>query len=1021
MKNEWQLHRIERIEQWLKLVSKDQYVRQLPLTLSCAKGQPFLSMEQATMLEYRPVGEGGEWGRSNEIVWFRIEGSVPPEWEFPASLLLNVDGELLLVDADGNPSYALSSGSIFDPLMVKDRYSLPASIESDFMIYGEAVANRLFGLYEPIGEHEPTRRTLVSENRTPEHIARVLEARLVAIDPKLDELYRQGAVLLDQIQSLPDGNMRKATLIRQLMKAVDAYERGERDACRERVFGCLQNPAYATELEYTAIGHAHIDTAWLWRLEESIRKCARTFSSQLEHIRRYPDYIFGASSPHHYAWMKQYYPALFNRIKEQIQAGRWECLGAMWVEADCNISGGEALARQLIYGKRYFQKEFGIDVNHLWLPDVFGYSACLPQLLQQVRAPCFMTTKISWNRYNQFPFASFHWQGIDGSSVLTHLPPTNNYNEQLIPSRLSAGRDAYPEKAIVPKALAVFGIGDGGGGPHESHIESGQLLKNLEAAPKVKFGTADGFFRELQDVAGELPTWNGELYLELHRGTLTTQAKIKSGNRRIEHRLRDTEILFAAFAMDRYPQAEIERLWKKFLVHQFHDILPGSCIAEVVRDTLREYDEVEASLDTLWGPWGANNGAGWTIVNSLNFQRDDVVRLPCTPGCCMEVQGKVLPSQIVGGETWVRVNQGGLSSVVCGESTTACAPPKKKKLLASDFPFVLENDSVLYRLNRHGEVEFAQDKATGRIFIENKNANELALYADHPTKWDAWDIDPFYSESLLETAQCSGDVEYEEGSVAQVLTFPLTIGNSQIVQRIILAAHRSVLEVENNVAWNEKHRMLRLNIPTTLQSVSAGYHIQFGLIHRSTTENTSEQQAQFEVAAHEFADLSEEDFGVALLNNCKYGYKVKGQTLSLSLLRSPDYPDLTADVGNQEFSYVIQPHAESLCRSRVVETAAAFNQPRWVLPGDAEFEFPFALTGEGVRLETVKKAEDSDDLIVRFYESKGRSTLAQLTLKNEYQIDEVNLLEEPQNDLGKQGRLNLPLRPFEIKTVRLRV
>ena len=977
MNKEWELHRIERIEKWLKRVSLDQYLQQIPLKLSCAHADPFLSLEEASKLEYGPVSEGDEWGRNNRLAWFRIEGTVPPEWKLPPSLLLNIGGELLLYGSDGTPVYGLTNGSVFDPRMIRDRYQLPEALCSDagFTIYGEAVATSIFGLYNAVREHEAVLQKFMDTRPAAQHASRILEARLVTISPVCSALFRQGTLLLDQLRSLPETSMRRGKLIRQINKAIDAYERNEIPESGALVEACLKDPAHATELTYTAIGHAHIDTAWLWQMEESIRKCARTFSSQLAHIERYPGYVFGASSPHHYAWMEQHYPALFEQIREQISAGRWECLGAMWVEADCNISGGEALARQLIYGKRYFLEKFGIDVNHLWLPDVFGYSACLPQLLQQVRAPYFMTTKISWNRYNKFPYASFHWQGLDGTKVLSHLPPTNDYNEMLIPSRLSKGRDDYPEKNIAPKALAVYGIGDGGGGPHESHIEDGLLLNDLEAAPKVKFGTVAAFFKELEEYADELPTWAGELYLEMHRGTLTTQAAIKAGNRRIEHRLRDTEMLYASGAMDRYPQAEIEALWKKFLVHQFHDILPGSCIEEAAADTRKEYAEIETELNALWSPWN-KSGAGWSVTNSLNFDRDDIVRIPGTFDCALTQQNEILNSQTVGDETWIRLEQSGLSSMKVKESEEAAAPALKQILAPADFPLTLENDQVLYRIKANGRIVFARDKTCDRVFIEKEMANELALYADHPTRWDAWDVDPFYPDSLLETAQCSGTIYYEQGEVARILTIPLSIGNSTVIQRIILPNHRTALEIECTAEWNEKHRMLRVNVPTTMQSETANFHVQFGLLKRTTGDNTSQDQAQFEVAAHEFADLSEEDFGVALINDCKYGYKVKGQTLSMTLLRAPDYPDRNADIGTHHFRYAIDPHTETLNRSNVVETAAAFNQPRWILSGASAPDFPVRLSGESVRLETLKKAEDSDDLILRFYECKGRSTSA---------------------------------------------
>ncbi|MFA5689460.1 MAG: glycoside hydrolase family 38 C-terminal domain-containing protein [Kiritimatiellales bacterium] len=1026
MKSEWESHRIERAEEWLARLARAKFAEQIKIDLEFAPAEPFLPFEKIPALPFRPVPENQVWGTNGELGWFKIAAKIPADWNSgnPVALLVNVNGELLLFNPDGVPVYSLTAGSIFMPRFRHELFTLEAKPGDNILCFGEATAATLFGVERPVvdsgGAIQPGTGPFPEEEKIADACSSVKFARLVSLRPELYDLERRVALLIDQARSLPENHERRKKLSHTLCDAVGLYDSGKLAECTDLIQACFAAPENH-ELEFTAIGHAHIDTAWLWHMEESIRKCGRTFARQLANIKKYPEYIFGASAPFHYDWTEKYYPALFEQIKEQVAAGRWECLGVMWVEADCNISGGEALARQLLYGKRYFMQKFGVDVNHLWLPDVFGYSACLPQLLQSARVSYFMTIKISWNRYNQFPFTSFRWKGIDGSEVLTHLPPTGNYNEQLIPSRLSFGRDNCQEKETAPLALAAFGIGDGGGGPTEEFIEDGLLMKNLAAAPRVRFGTAAGFFEKLDRYSNRLPEWNGELYLELHRGTLTSQAKIKAGNRQTEHRLRDTEILFALFAPEIYPQEKLEALWKKFLSNQFHDVLPGSSIAGVAEDTLNDYAEINRELDELWQSAAPeNSGAGFTVVNSLNFRRSDIVRLPSASP--VETAGKILPAQTVGNELWIQLEQPGLASTVLTPAETPAPEIQTRELTAADFPLTLENEHALYQLNENGAVLFAQDRRTGKIFIENEAANELALYADYPVKWDAWDIDPFYPDALIDTAHAAGTAALETGAVAQILNLKLAVGNSIIQQRIILPETGAALEVENQVQWNETHRLLRVNVPVAVKNKTAGFNIQFGVLHRSTENNTSEEQAQFEVAAHEYTDLSEADSGVALLNAGKYGHKIKGSVISMSLLRAPAFPDPDADRGEHCFRYAIVPHAGNLAESDVAEQGAIFNQPRWILAGKHDFKFPFAIDGNSIRLETIKKAEDSDDLILRLYECKGNSGTAEMKFRCAVNAAEVNLLEEPIKCLGnfpEDSVLNLPFRPFEIKTIQL--
>jgi len=693
----------------------------------------------------------------------------------------------------------------------------------------------------------------------------------------------------------------------------------------------------------------------------------------------------------------------------------------MWVEADCNIIDGESMVRQILHGKNFFRDEFGVDIRNLWLPDVFGYSAAMPQILKRSGVDYFLTQKLSWSQFNTFPHTTFLWQGIDGSQVITHFPPENSYNSKLTPQGLRKAEENFREKDVLDEMLCLFGVGDGGGGPRDDLVELGKRQANLEGLPKVRFGRADDFFQRLSRHQGQLPRWRGELYLELHRGTLTTQARTKRGNRQLERALRETEYLWSCLPLSRYPASELDQQWKTLLRNQFHDIIPGSSIHRVYEETEQDYADGLAVCDRLrtqaGEAFGEKNTNALTAVNTRNRPVHAAVVLP-------ETFGEGLNSA------------DGLAVAVQKESDgTVCAlldlPPQGMVTLTKNgqppagvtaVDLTLENGRILYTFAPNGEIVRAYDKEAQRdILPEGQRGNVLTLYQDRPNNWDAWDIDAFYEAQALETAQTASHQSLGRGPVRQGISFDLRIGNSEVRQRIYLEADSKYLQYETEVEWRERHRMLRTAFPLALAADRAVFDIQYGYVERNTHRNLSWDAAKFEVAAQTYADLSSQTYGAALLNDCKYGYKVHDNVLDMNLLRSPTFPDADADQGHHTFTYGFLPHQGPLIGSSVIDRAKHLNRPPVLLPMIKPHNPapPVQITGNGVFLESLKKAEKSDTHVIRVAERFGAETTARLIPSDpDTRIVETDLMEW--RELREWDTADhIPLRPFDIRTFQL--
>ncbi len=820
---------VVRIEKMLRRVRESVLGDHVLLSASVGHSAEPVTWDNRLALDYREISEGERWGVTWESGWFRLTGEVPDAWAGEQVVAeLDFGGEGLVFSADGRPMQGITNGSVFAPVSeesVRRTVPLfsPAEGGEQVSLWVDAACNSLFGVVR--GE-DPARDDPARHGRFEGVTHRM---RLAVWNEELWQLTMDIDVLLGLLKSLPVQDLRRERLLYGLSQMVDLYadNPARAAACRAHLAPLLASPAHATTITIASVGHAHLDVGWLWPVRESIRKAGRTFATQLDLIERYPGYVFGASQPQLYAFVKEHYPSLYERVKQAVVAGTFELQGAMWVEPDCNIISGESMVRQVLHGKNFYRDEFGADVRNLWVPDVFGYSAAMPQIMRRAGVDFFLTQKLSWSQFNRFPHTTFRWVGIDGSELLTHFPPEDTYNSQLEPSGMRKIEQQFEERGSLDEALCLFGIGDGGGGPSPRQIERGLRQRNLEGTPHVTFGRADRFFERLESQREQLPVWQGELYLELHRGTLTTQGQTKRGNRKLELALRAVEYLCSCCAPDTYPRATLDRVWKQLLTNQFHDILPGSSIRLVYEAAEADYREGLATCQSLLEQAAAElftaDADALTVVNTLNVTVTQPIELPegWTDGL-LDSQGQEVPVQCgPTGRCVAAVELPPQGVVVLERSGKAVQPDPVCGL-------VLENAWVRYGFGADGQLVEAFDKEAGRAILEHGEAgNVLSLYEDRPNAWDAWDIDAFYEQQLLERAQVVQVESMGVGVVQQGLRITFSIGVSTLVQEITLAANSKRLDFRTTVDWQERHRMLRVAFPVDVRSDLASFEIQY--------------------------------------------------------------------------------------------------------------------------------------------------------------------------------------------------
>ena len=941
------------------------------LNAEIIKSDEPIPFDQLDRSAFTPLRPGVNWGRKYDCAWLRITGRLPAGRE-DAVVLLGIRGESLVYS---------SAGEILDSVstvwMIGD---LPHS-------GGKYRAVRC--PCPPGGEIELFVDTAYNGFLLYDFGSARYHGAFAAVCDRDAYTYYYDFLTLTLLAAATDDKALAGELRRALNRSyTQCFTKGDGQAA-QAMLAPLLNAASQSPFTYSAVGHGHLDMAWLWPLRETRRKAARTYIKALNNMEAYSNYIYGTSQPQQLLWMKQEHPVLYRRIRQAVADGRMELQGAFWVECDTNLPGGESLVRQALLGRRFLSREFGEKADSIrlcWLPDAFGYSGNLPQILKKSGMDWFSTIKLAWNKVNRFPYRSFRWQGIDGSTVLVHMPPEGDYNSRGAADGLLKGIRQYPEKELNA-ALLVYGSGDGGGGPGEVHLEVTGREHNLRGLPKVEYATADSFFRRLEQM--DIPhTHVGELYLETHQGTYTTQGKIKYYNRLLERKLHNAEALAVCTGSD--CRSVLEPHWRDLLLNQFHDIIPGSSITRVNREAEETYRGIDEALESYISGLMAGlrqDGGGPAAINLTSFARGE----------------------------YLKVNQEWYRAEVEPYAAAALRP-------TGDFPEprftgdTLTNGLITLRFDDAGTIVSLVD-AEGREH-SGGGLNRLVLHRDpYQFPFDAWDIDQKYHKKAGRRLKASAAKSYSDGPTAvreHTYRYPGLI----IVQKVILEDGSDIVRFDTKVKWHKKHRMLRAEFYPAHYDDSVRCEIQFGHIIRSTTEDDPVQAAQFEICAHKWVATRNGQAGFALLNDCKYGHRAKNGSISLNLLRAPSFPDKTADRGEHHFCYAICPFAEDDL-VKVVREAYRLNNPLLpLLPGQGILMESLAHTDNpAVVLETIKPAEEGGGVVLRLYECLGAPAYTALytRLPHKHAFD-VDLLERK---LAPADLARLEFGPFEIKTILL--
>ena len=979
---------------------------------------------------WEPFQIGSSWGGLDVTTWFRTTVTVPEEMDGKKVVLLIRPGGEALAYINGRPVQGLDGN--------RDEITLAQKAKAGdrFEVMVEAYSNPRFHQihtfqYADIAVLNEEVRSFLFDVRVAAESALTMPENS-AIRGRIFNLLDRCVKMVDlQHIGLPE-------YFDSIKRARKELNEGLKEFQNSYGMGSL-----------LLAGHSHIDTAWLWPLRETQRKCARTFSTVLKYMEEYPEYHFTQSQPQLYEFTKKYYPEIYEGIKRRVKEGRWEPIGATWVEQDSNISSGESLVRQLLYGNRFFRKEFGIHSRVCWLPDAFGFTWSLPQLLKKAGVDYFVTTKIDWSQYNKFPYSLFWWQGIDGTKVVALMPPLN-YNGNVVPRDCLEQWNRFKQKDIYDEVIFSFGHGDGGGGPTKEMLENGLRLKNMAGIPRCRFGKVQDYFDRLEKNLdkSKLPVWNGELYLELHRACQTTQGRTKRNNRKSELLYRDAEI-FSSVAMllgKPYQQEKLYEGWKIILCNQFHDILPGSSIGEVYEDADRDYAKVlkaggEVLSDALKAIASridtSGDGEAIVIFNTLSWTRSDVASLKVEMEeddfTILDPSGEPVPAQIVRSDGKVKEILFEASEIPpLGYSVYRLIRGRRtrsKPMALKVDQRLLENAFFRVKLNDRGQIISLYDKLADReVLAENGRGNVLELFDDRPHAHDAWDIDFNYEEIRWEVDQVESIEVAESGPVRAAIRVKLRTERSSIDQLIAIYDTIPRIDFITHVDWHEKRTLMKVAFEVDVLSPKATYEIQFGAIERPTHQNTSWDRAKFEVPAQRWADLSETGYGVSILNDCKYGHSIKDNVIRLSLLRSPISPDPNADQGEHFFIYSLYPHKGDWRDARTVRRAYELNAPliahlELSHPGDLPSSSWFAaVDGTSVVIEAIKKAEDTDDLILRLYESHGWRGKVRIKFSNPpHRVFECNLMEEDDEELKlDDGAVDLYVKPYEVKTLKLR-
>ena len=1013
------------------------YARTAPLTVSAwtVPGEP-VPVEEALAAHYEPFAIGTRWGRPWSTTWFKVSGTVPGDWVGqPVEAVIDVgfsnngpgfQAEALVYDLAGIPVKALHPKNQYVPVEPQHVQTGNDGFRVEWLV--EAAANpEVHAVGAGTGQTDLGSRSAI----TGEPQYSFARADLAVLDEEVYGLVLDLDVLRELMHALALDDSRRHEIRIALDRACDLLDlddiAGSAAAARSALVDVLSRPASASAHVVHAVGHAHIDTAWLWPLRETERKVSRTFANVVALAETDPGFVFACSQAVQYQWVKDRWPETYKRMQSAAEAGSWRPVGGMWVESDGNLPGGEALARQFVHGQRFFRDEFGSYCTGAWLPDSFGYTAAYPQLAALAGLEWFLTQKISWNKTNRFPHHTFWWEGIDGTRIFTHFPPVDTYNAEVTGAEVLRSVRNHADAGRATRSLLPYGFGDGGGGPTREMLGRIERFANLEGAPRVIHSTPEAFFEAARAEYPDAPVWSGELYLEMHRGTYTSQARGKAGNRRSEHLMREAELWATVAAVhvgSPYPYGDLDRLWKRVLLLQFHDILPGSSIRWVHEEAEQEYEQIATEATSLTsGAQQVIAGSVETVFSASPRPRTAVV----TSARSGERTTVVLPPSSA-----VQLSE------AAAEADEAGLVPVRVTGSAEAGDLVLDNGLLRVGVDADGLLSSVRDLHADReLLAPGSRGNLLRLHTDLPNTYDAWDVDRHYLHRYVDlTAADSVTVTVRSPVEASVLV-RRSFGSSTLEQTLTLTAGDPGLQVTSVTDWHEREKFLKAGFELDLRSPRSTAEIQFGHVERPNHVNTSWDHARFEVSAHRWVRVAEAGYGVALLTDATYGYDTSTSarpgggtttTLRVSLLRAPRSPDPEADQGRHVQRYTLLPGADL---PRTVAGGYALNLPPRVVEGASAAgspTTPFVDTdGDAVVVEAVKLADDrSGDVVVRLYESLGGQ--AHTTLRPNFTVSSAesdDLLERPLGEdselpVGADSSVPLFLRPFQVLTVRLR-
>ncbi|KAI1176742.1 glycosyl hydrolase family 38 domain-containing protein [Nemania sp. FL0916] len=992
--------------------------------------------------EYQPAQVGDKFGPSWATHWFKIVLRVPKDLRNKNHLEFQWDanGEGMVWTEDGKPLQGLSGGG------ERVEWILPDSFRDgeEHTIYIEMACNSMFG--NPAGND-------TIQPPDPNKYFQLVKASICAVNMDARQLWIDTWIIGDAAREFPEDSWEQHEALVTVTDMINAYVLGNPDSIKKsreiahRYIGANVDSAKVygtnTEPQVFGIGHCHIDTCWLWPWAETKRKVARSWLSQCDLIDRYPEHNFACSQAQQYKWLKTYYPVAFDRVKEKVKEGRFHPIGGSWVEQDTNMPSGEALIRQFLYGQRFFQSHFGERSRTFWLPDTFGYSSQIPQICRLAGMDRFLTQKLSWNNINNFPHTTFNWVALDGSQVICHMPPAETYTAEAHFGDVNRSITQHKSMDQDHTSLLVFGKGDGGGGPTWQHIEKLRRCRGISdqvgRLPRVHMGnTVDQFFDKLQEKASTFVTWYGELYFELHRGTYTTQGRTKLNNRKAEIMLRDLELLATIASIKhssyKYPKAQIDFMWEAVLLCQFHDCLPGSCIEMCYDDSDELYDQVFSvgkdlfkAIYQLFGvseDQTARVGAA-KVLNTLPWARKQIIDLP-------------------DGTDGIASGAGNIINIEPLQKATTKAVTVEQ---VNKGVFVLQNDQLTVRVEQGCITSLVDRKAEREVISPGGKANQLVIFDDKPLYWQAWDVEVYHLDTRAEISYGETKILEDSEHRVSVITEARISKESTIKTVLSLSAafegYPSYVECTADVDWHETMKFLKVEFPVDIRNTEASYETQYGITKRPTHYNTSWDMAKFEVCCHKFADLSENGYGVSILNDCKYGFATVGNLMRLSLLRSPKAPDGHADMGKHRIRWAILPHKGGLGQA-TVRAGYNFNNPMKVVNASPTFDaasfssYPIQLEGdESLVLDCVKRGEDDEDVsydgniprrkgqsvIIRIYDSLGgRSSGTVSTSWKVKEVFKVNALEDDGEKVEiDNGKFAITLRPFEVASFRLQL